>query len=173
MKRRGSHPRQGVLALLCLALVLTLSGCLGGDDGGGGGTAASGGGDSLSREELTRRADAACTSAAQRIKSLRNPTSLEELAAYATRVQRIGAELERTIAGLNAAPGDARRILPYRSALRGANATAKELARAAERGDRGLVRSAADRIASADLGALAAQAGLARCATAGTFGATA
>jgi hypothetical protein len=157
-------PRRG-LVLLCVALSLVVSGCLGGGDD----SSSSSSDGRLSREELTRRADAACTAAAQRIKSLRSPTSLEDLAGYANRVQRIGAQLEKTISGLRAAPADARRLLPYRSALRGANEAAHELARAAQRGDRGLVRSAADRIASADLGALAAQAGLARCATAGTF----
>lgn len=123
----------------------------------------------LSHAELTRRADAACAQASQRVRALDPPSALSGLREYATSVQSIGKDLDGTLEDLTPGPQDRTKLDAYRAALRQANDVAGQLAEAAGSGDRTAVRSLSDRLSESDLGVLAARAGLAQCATAVTL----
>jgi hypothetical protein len=153
MKAQTTGLRLGVLAATAAVL---LAGC-----GGGSSTPKP-----LAHAELTRQADAACASAAKRVRALDPPTDLSGLQEYAESVQSIGKDLDSALDKLTPGTGDATKLNQYRAALNQANDDAGQLATAAGKQDRTAVRSLSDRLTESNLGVLAARAGLAQCATA-------
>lgn len=123
----------------------------------------------LAHADLVRQADAACTQASRRVRALEAPTALSGLQEYATSVKTIGEDLEKRLQELTPNAQDRDKVNAYRGALRQSNNVAGQLAQAAGSGDRTAVRSLSDHLAESNIGVLAAQAGLAQCATAVTL----
>lgn len=151
-RRNSAHP---TLLTVAAVLVLTMAGC-----------GSSSSKKKLSSADVAKRADAACTAAGTKVKRLDAPTSLSTLATYSRSVRTIGADLEQTLQKLDGPAGSAAKLDAYRTGLHKATALVGELGAAAQRGDANSVRRLADRVASTDIGVLAARAGLSSCATA-------
>jgi hypothetical protein len=149
-------------ATAALALALVAAGC-----GGGGGspttatTAAV-----LTHQQLVARANAACTKASDAVAKVPSATSVAGLATYAQRVQAIGESLHGQLVALKPSAADRQSFAGYLDALTSSNRALASMRTAAAGNDTDGVRSASDAIAGANIGVLAARAGLSSCATA-------
>jgi len=162
---------------VALAAALLLSGC-GGDSGDDATTSApasvstpapattatQAAGGALSHADLVAQADAACAKAAAAISAVPPARSLSALADYAAEVRRIGADLRDQLGALTPGPDDREAFTTYLDGLDASNAALDAMQTAAQAGDRGAVRAAAETIDQAAVGVLATRAGLAGCA---------
>jgi hypothetical protein len=158
----------GRTPVLTLAAVATLAvaGCGGGGAAEKDGGSAEQNGGTLTHATFTTRANAACQQASTAMARLAAPASLSGLAGYADRARAIGTALDARLASMTPPAADAEGFTRYRGGLHTANAALVTMKAAAAQNDRPGVRSAVERIAAAQVGILATQAGLGTCATA-------
>jgi hypothetical protein len=145
-----------------VALGLAAAGCGGG--GGGGATATTAG--ALSHQELVTQANAACTKASDAVTKVPAATTIPALATYATRVRAIGVTLHADLTKLTPPAEDRQTFQGYLDGLNASNQALSTMRTAAAGNDTDGVQSASEAIAGANIGVLAARAGLSSCATA-------
>jgi hypothetical protein len=149
-------------ASAALALALVAAGC-----GGGGGSPTTATTSAvLTHQQLVTRANAACTKASNAVAQVPSATSVAGLETYARQVQTIGQSLHDQLAALKPSAGDRQSFAGYLDALSSSNRALATMRTAAAGNDTDGVRSASDAIAGANIGVLAARAGLSSCATA-------
>lgn len=139
-------------------VALTLAACGGGDDD----TAS----EPLPRATLIARANAACRVAAASVARVPVAASIEELGAYAQRIEAIGSGLHEQLTQLTPEQPDSSAYRRYLDALGRSNAQLRTLQQAADDGDRDAVARAAREIAGAQVGTYAAVIGFDVCAEA-------
>jgi hypothetical protein len=146
-----------------VALALTAAGCGG---GGGDATTAATTAKALTHQQLVSQANAACAKASAEVAKVPAAQSISGLSAYAERVQAIGRSLHDQLAQLEAPAADRQAFAGYLDGLSSSNRALGTMKSAAAGNDPDGVRSASDAIAGANIGVLAARAGLSSCATA-------
>lgn len=146
-----------------VALGLAAAGCGGGGDGGA--TTATTAG-ALSHQELVTQANAACAKAGDAVTKVPAATTIPALATYATRVRAIGVTLHADLTKLTPPAEDRQNFQGYLDGLNASNQALSTMRTAAAGNDTDGVQSASEAIAGANIGVLAARAGLSSCATA-------
>jgi hypothetical protein len=147
-----------------VAFALAAAGCGGGGGDSTGATTASS--SVLTRQQLVAQANAACAKASAEVANVPAATSISALAGYAERVQAIGVTLHGQLSALKVPAADRQNFAGYLDGLSSSNRALATMKTAAAGNDTDGVRTASDAIAGANIGVLAARAGLSDCAAA-------
>jgi hypothetical protein len=153
-------------ATVALGLALAAAGCGGGGDSDTPSATTPTTAAVLTHQQLVTRANAACTKASDAVAQVPAATSMAELAAYADRVRAIGQSLHDQLSALRPPAGDRQNFAGYLDALSSSNRALASMKTAASGNDTDAVRVASEAISGANIGVLAARAGLSTCATA-------
>jgi hypothetical protein len=154
--------KRPLVAGVALGLALVAAGC----GGGGSDTPTATTSAVLTHQQLVTQANAACTKASDAVAKVPAATTMADLAGYAGQVQTIGKSLHDQLAALNPPAADRQSFAGYLDALSASNRALAAMKTAATGNDTDAVRVASDAIAGANIGVLAARAGLSSCATA-------
>jgi hypothetical protein len=161
-----AKPRRAVALLAGSAALAAaaLTGCGGNssdDHNGNGGNSGA-----LTHSALIARANALCRAASAEIANIPVATSVDDLAAYAGSVQAVGERLRDAMARLTPPTADRVGFQRYLEALQTSNEQLAAMRRAASANNEGGIRTAVSRIAGAQVGLAAANAGFGLCANA-------
>jgi hypothetical protein len=130
------------------------------------GCGSTGGSGSLSRAQLVSRANAACSATDARIADQAGPSSLEQLAGYASSTRAATVQLQHSLAALKAPSSESAALGRYLAALEQGNALLARISSAADAGEGAAVSSLGKELAKIPTATLANAAGLSACAKA-------
>jgi hypothetical protein len=140
-----------------LAASLVIAGC--GSSGSSG---------TLSQAQLVSRANAACSATNARIADQAGPSSLKELAGYASSTRAATVQLQHSLSALKPPSSESAALDRYLAALEQGNALLARISSAAGAGEGAAVSSLGKELAKIPTATLANAAGLSACAKAST-----